>query len=134
MRETVQPPPLPSNSKSRSKAKYIVIGAVIGAAIIALALAFLASVAAPKGQACLATGDLDQIPVPTTSENLHCFINFANADNPSGTESSVLNGQMFRDSVRHTRKSGKLWVTRNQSGNFRRSVCRPIWVRPVGVD
>jgi hypothetical protein len=61
-----------------------------------LALAFVASVAAPKGQACLAAADLDHIPVPTTAENLHRFIDFANADNPSGTESLVLNGQMFR--------------------------------------
>jgi len=96
MSETAQPPPLPPNSKPPSKTKYIVIGAVIGGAIIMLALAFLGSIATPKGQACLATGDLDQIPVPTTSENLHRFINFANTDNPRGTESLVLNGQMFR--------------------------------------
>jgi hypothetical protein len=91
-------PPLPSNARPSSKTKYVVIGAVIAAAIVTLALStgFLASIAAPKGQPCLVAGDLDQIPVPTTAENLNRFINYANADDPSGTENLVLNGQMFR--------------------------------------
>jgi hypothetical protein len=92
------PPPLPSKSRSVSatKTKYIIISAVIGGVIMIIALGFLGSVAAPKGQPCLAAGDLDEIPVPTTAENLHRFIDFANADNPLGTESLVVNGQMFR--------------------------------------
>jgi hypothetical protein len=64
--------------------------------MLVLLIGFVASVVPTKGQACLVAGDLDQIPVPTTVENLNRFINYANADNPSGTESLVTNGQMFR--------------------------------------
>jgi hypothetical protein len=93
-----KPPPIPSKARQSSKTRYIVIGAVIAGTVVTLALSagFLASMAGPKGQACLVAGDLDQIPVPTTAENLNRFINFANANDASGTEGLVLNGQMFR--------------------------------------